>query len=89
MEKRSGACITMSHMNVRPTTRTWVRWRSRSAMARRTSNAVLSRTPPRPLSTRSTVASLRPACRAISRIGKGCPMAGSSASSVRRTLRGF
>ena len=37
-----------------------------------TSRAVLSRTPPRWCSTRSTVASLRPARRAISRIRYGC-----------------
>ena len=58
---RSGACTTMSIMKVRPTSRTWVRCLSRSAIACWTSRTVLSRTPPRSLSTRSTVASLRPA----------------------------
>lgn len=61
MEKRSGVCITMSTMKVRPTSRTWVRCRSRSVIAWWTSRAVFSLTPPLPFRTRSTVASLSPA----------------------------
>ncbi len=68
-ENRSGVCITMSIMNTRPLSRSWLRCRSRSAMACLMSLTVLGRTPPRWLRTRSTVASLTPAWRAISRIG--------------------
>jgi len=66
---RSGVCMTMSMMKVRPFTRSWLRCRSRSVIACATVAAVLARTPDRLLSTRSTVASLKPDCRAISRIG--------------------
>ena len=68
-ENRSGVCMTTSTMKVRPLSRSWLRCRSRSAIACATFAAVLARTPGRLLSTRSTVASLNPDCRAISRIG--------------------
>ena len=71
-ENRAGACMTTSTMNVRPPRRSWVRCRSRSAMARSTCRTVLVRTPPRRCSTRSTVASLRPAWTAISRTRNSC-----------------
>lgn len=60
-ENRCGVCMTMSIMKVRPPIRTWARCRSRSLIAWCTSRTVLSRTPPRLLRTRSTVASLKPA----------------------------
>ena len=66
-ENRCGACTTTSTMKVRPPRRSCVRCRSRSAMACSTSRTVSARTPPRRCSTRSTVASLRPAWAAISR----------------------
>ena len=68
-EKRSGVCITTSTMKVRPLSRSWLRCRSRSRIAWCTFAVVLDRTPGRLFSTRSTVASLTPACCAISRIG--------------------
>jgi hypothetical protein len=68
-ENRSGVCITISIMNTCPLSRSWLRCRSRSAMACRMSFTVLGRTPPRSLRTRSTVAALTPAWRAISRMG--------------------
>ena len=52
--------MTRSTMKVRPVSRSWLRWRSRSAMACATFAAVLARTPGRLFSTRSTVASLSP-----------------------------
>ena len=51
--------------------------------------AVLARTPPRPLSTRSTVASLRPACRAISRSGYGWRLEGFLPAFCRATARPY
>ena len=54
---------------IRAATTAGLRCRSRSAMACRMSFTVLGRTPPRWLRTRSTVASLTPAWRAISRMG--------------------
>ena len=63
--------MTMSTMKVRPLRRSWLRCRSRSVIACATFAAVLARTPGRLFSTRSTVASLRPDWRAISRIGYG------------------
>ena len=73
-ENRSGVCMTTSTRKVRPFSRSWLRCRSRSVMACCTLPTVLARTPGRLLRTRSTVASLSPACRAISRIGYGCAM---------------
>ena len=60
-ENCTGASTTRSTTKVRPASRSWVRCRCRSSIAWLTSATVLARTPPRPLSTRSTVASDRPA----------------------------
>ena len=60
-ENRAGVCITMSIMNTRPLSRSWLACRSRSAMACRMSLTVFGRTPPRRLRTRSAAASLTPA----------------------------
>ena len=72
-ENRSGGLHHDVDHETRPVSRSCVRCRSRSVMACCTSRTVLGRTPPRLLSTRSTVRSLRPACTAISRMRCGWP----------------